>query len=65
MLLAAVTSDLVARVSAGDLVQVMAPVVGGKGGGKPELAQAGGRDASRIGEALLKGVERVRERLGA
>jgi len=64
MLLAAVTSDLVSRVSAGDLVQVMAPVVGGKGGGKPDLAQAGGRDASRIGEALAKGVERVRERLG-
>jgi alanyl-tRNA synthetase len=65
MLLAAVTSDLVARVPAGDLVQVMAPFVGGKGGGKPDLAQAGGRDASRIGEALAKGVERVRERLGA
>ncbi len=64
VLLAAVTPDLVSRVSAGDLVQFMAPVVGGKGGGKPDLAQAGGRDASRIGDALAKGVERVRERLG-
>jgi alanyl-tRNA synthetase len=63
LLLAAVTPDLVSRVSAGDLVQAMAPVVGGKGGGKPDLAQAGGRDATRIDEALSEGVERIRERL--
>ena len=63
LLLAAVTPDLVSRVSAGDLVQAMAPVVGGKGGGKPDLAQAGGRDATRIDEALSKGVERIRGRL--
>ncbi len=65
LLLAAVTPDLSPRVPAGDLAQAMAPVVGGKGGGKPDLAQAGGRDPSKIEEALERGVARVRERLGA
>jgi alanyl-tRNA synthetase len=62
-LLAAVTPDLATRVPASDLAQAMAPAVGGKGGGKPDLAQAGGRDPSKIGEALDRGVERVRSRL--
>jgi alanyl-tRNA synthetase len=62
-LLAAVTSDLVARVSAHELAQVMAPAVGGKGGGKPDLAQAGGKDAAQIEPALALGVAKVRERL--
>jgi alanyl-tRNA synthetase len=62
-LLAAVTADLVARVSAHELAQVMAPVVGGKGGGKPDLAQAGGKDAAQIEPALALGVAKVRERL--
>jgi alanyl-tRNA synthetase len=64
-LLAAVTSDLVARVSAHELAQVMAPAVGGKGGGKPDLAQAGGKDAAQIEPALALGVARVRERLSS
>jgi alanyl-tRNA synthetase len=62
-LLAAVTSDLVSRVSAHELAQVMAPAVGGKGGGKPDLAQAGGKDAAQIEPALELGVAKVRERL--
>jgi alanyl-tRNA synthetase len=40
------------RISAGDLVKVGAPVVGGNGGGKPDVAQGGGTDPSRIEEAL-------------
>ncbi len=64
-LLAAVTSDLVSRVSAHELAQVMAPAVGGKGGGKPDLAQAGGKDAAQIEPALALGVARLRERLSA
>ncbi|MGZ5431058.1 MAG: alanine--tRNA ligase-related protein, partial [Thermoanaerobaculia bacterium] len=60
-LLAAVTSDLVARVSAHELAQAMAPAVGGKGGGKPDLAQAGGKDAAQIEPALALGVAKVRE----
>jgi alanyl-tRNA synthetase len=62
-LLAAVTPDLVGRVSAHELAQVMAPAVGGKGGGKPDLAQAGGKDAAQIEPALALGVAKVRERL--
>jgi alanyl-tRNA synthetase len=62
-LLAAVTPDLTGRVSAHELAQAMAPVVGGKGGGKPDLAQAGGKDAARIGEALQAGLSKARERL--
>ena len=64
-LLAAVTPDVVARVSAHELAQAMAPVVGGKGGGKPDLAQAGGKDAAAIEPALAAGVAKVREKLGA
>ncbi|MEO8055893.1 MAG: alanine--tRNA ligase [Acidobacteriota bacterium] len=62
-LLAAVTADVVGRVSAHELAQTMAPLVGGKGGGKPDLAQAGGKDAAAIEPALAAGVARVRERL--
>ncbi len=52
-LVAAVTPDLVERgLKAGALIQQAAQVVGGGGGGRPTLAQAGGRDASRLGEAL-------------
>ena len=53
VIVAAVTPDLVARgVDAGVLVQSMARLVGGGGGGRPTLAQAGGRDAKQLGEAL-------------
>ena len=52
-LLAMVTSDLVERgFDAGAIVNEAAKVMGGGGGGQPRLAQAGGRDASRLGEAL-------------
>ena len=63
-LLAAVTSDLLARVSADDLAKAMAPVVGGRGGGKPDLAQAGGKDPEKIDAALEAGVARAKEKLG-
>ena len=51
-LVAAVTSDLVGRIHAGKIIGELAKLVGGKGGGKPELAQGGGTDASRLDEAL-------------
>jgi alanyl-tRNA synthetase len=63
-LLAAVTTDLTSRVSAHELAQTMAVVVGGKGGGKPDLAQAGGKDPGQLEAALEAGVAKVRERLG-
>ncbi len=48
-LLIAVTKDLTARFQAGKLIAELAPLVGGRGGGKPELAQAGGSDPSKLG----------------
>ncbi|MDX2166653.1 MAG: alanine--tRNA ligase [Deltaproteobacteria bacterium] len=58
-LLAAVTKDLAGQVHAGKLVGQIAPLVGGKGGGRPELAQAGGSDPSQIDAALARAVEIV------
>jgi alanyl-tRNA synthetase len=53
-LLVAVTADLTGRIKAGDIVKQIAPLIGGSGGGRPDLAQAGGRDASKLDEALEK-----------
>jgi alanyl-tRNA synthetase len=62
---AAVTPDLVERgLNAGQLVKAVAQVVGGGGGGKPTLAQAGGKDVSRVGEALQIVPGLVAEQLG-
>ena len=54
VLLVAVTSDLVGRVKAGDIIRQVAPIVGGSGGGRPDFAQAGGRDAAKLDEALAR-----------
>ncbi|ACH40625.1 alanyl-tRNA synthetase [Citrifermentans bemidjiense Bem] len=51
-LLVAVTADLSARWKAGDIIKAIAPIVGGNGGGKPELAQAGGSKPEHLAEAL-------------
>jgi alanyl-tRNA synthetase len=53
-LLVAVTKDLTDRFKAGDLIRELAPVVGGSGGGKPELAQAGGTKPENLAAALEK-----------
>ena len=53
-LLVVVTKDLIGRVKAGDLIKPMAAEVGGTGGGRPEMAQAGGKDSSRLDTALEK-----------
>src|SRR5262249_37935229 len=53
-LLAGVTRDVEKRVSAGSLVKEAAAVVGGKGGGRPDMAQAGGKDPAKLGEALAR-----------
>jgi alanyl-tRNA synthetase len=52
LLLAAVTKDLAGRYHAGDIIKRLAPMVGGGGGGRPDFAQAGGKDPSRLDEAL-------------
>jgi len=66
MIIAAVTDDLIQRgVQAGELVKTVAAVVGGSGGGRPALAQAGGKDASRLDEAMQQVLPFVKNKLGA
>ncbi len=62
-LLAAVTADLVERVSAGKLVRALAPLVGGGGGGRADFAQAGGRDPEKLEAALAAVADAVRSQL--
>ncbi|WP_444438061.1 alanine--tRNA ligase [Pseudomonas sp. A6] len=52
VLVAGVTQDLTARLKAGDLMKQAAAAVGGKGGGRPDMAQGGGTDAGKLDEAL-------------
>ena len=54
-LVVSVTKDLTARVQAGQLVKELAPIVGGGGGGRPDFAEAGGKDPSKIDELLAAG----------
>src|SRR6185295_2622156 len=49
---AAVSKDLTSRVKAGELVKRLAPIVGGGGGGRPDFAQAGGKDPENLPAAL-------------
>ncbi|HRZ18265.1 MAG TPA: DHHA1 domain-containing protein, partial [Candidatus Hydrogenedentes bacterium] len=63
-LCAGVTKDLTARVRAGDVVGRIAPIVEGSGGGRPDMAQAGGKKVSALPEALSKVAEVVSELLG-
>ena len=51
-LVAAVSKDLTARFNAGKLIQEVASSVGGRGGGRPDLAQAGGKDPAKLDAAL-------------
>ncbi len=53
-LLVVVTKDLLGKLKAGDLIKPIATEVGGTGGGRPEMAQAGGKDSSRLDSALEK-----------
>jgi alanyl-tRNA synthetase len=50
--MASVSPEYVAKVQAGKIVQAITPIVGGKGGGKPDFARGGGKDASKLDEAL-------------
>jgi alanyl-tRNA synthetase len=52
MLLAVVTKDLVGRFHAGNIIKQLAPIVGGGGGGRPDFAQAGGKDPTKLDAAV-------------
>ena len=63
-LLVAVTDDVSGRVSAGEVVRRLAPIVDGRGGGKATLAQAGGKAPGKVGEALQAAARVIGELIG-
>jgi len=63
-LLAGITDDLVKKgLKAGDVMKAIAPIVDGGGGGRPQMAQAGGKKPERIKDALAKARELIKEKL--
>jgi alanyl-tRNA synthetase len=62
-LVAGVTQDLTSRLKAGEIIAAVATQVGGKGGGRPDFAQAGGTDVKALGTALASVLPWVRSRL--
>ncbi|MFZ0034056.1 MAG: alanine--tRNA ligase [Sedimentisphaerales bacterium] len=65
-LLAGVTDDLIKKdLKAGDIVKQIAPLVGGGGGGRPQMAQAGGKNPEKIDDALQKAGELIKEKLAS
>ena len=64
-LVAAVSKDLTSRVKAGDLVKKLSAIVGGGGGGRPDFAQAGGKEPEKLPDALAFVETAVREQLEA
>jgi alanyl-tRNA synthetase len=63
-LLAGVGDPFIGKLKAGDWVKAVAPVIGGTGGGRPQLAMAGGKDVARIPAALEAAREFARAKLG-
>jgi alanyl-tRNA synthetase len=63
LLIAGVTADLVARLSAAAIIKKIAPLIGGGGGGRPDFAQAGGPAVAALDEALAAGLKAVEELL--
>jgi alanyl-tRNA synthetase len=62
-LLVAVTKDLTSQVKAGNLIKPLAEIVGGRGGGRPELAQAGGSAIDKIDDLLKAAPEHLKKLL--
>jgi alanyl-tRNA synthetase len=63
VLVVSVTKDLTSRVQAGRLVKELAPLVGGGGGGRPDFAEAGGKDPAGIDALVQKAPEVLRSQL--
>jgi alanyl-tRNA synthetase len=65
-LLAGMTDDVIKKgLKAGDIVKETAPIIGGGGGGRPQMAQAGGKNPKKINEALKKASELIKEKLAS
>ena len=65
-LLAGVTDDLVKKgLKAGNIVKQIAPLIGGGGGGRPQMAQAGGKNPEKIDDALAKAAQIIKEKLSS
>jgi alanyl-tRNA synthetase len=60
-----VTGDICKKIPAGQIIKLIAPIVGGAGGGKPELAEAGGKDSSKLADAIEYSYSVVENLLGA
>ena len=58
-----VTKDVVSKVKAGDIVKEMAKIADGNGGGRPDFAQAGGKDGTKVDEALKFAEELLRGKI--
>lgn len=63
-LIVGVTKDLTGKVQAGKLVGQIAKIVGGSGGGRPDMAEAGGKDAAQLDAALQSASKIVAELAG-
>ncbi|MCP4259152.1 MAG: alanine--tRNA ligase [Planctomycetes bacterium] len=65
-LLAGMTDDVIKKgLKAGDIVKETAPIIGGGGGGRPQMAQAGGKNPKKINDALKKASELIKEKLAS
>jgi alanyl-tRNA synthetase len=63
-LLTGMTDDLIKKgLKAGDIVKAIAPIIDGGGGGRPQMAQAGGNNPKKIDDALAKAIEIIKEKL--
>ncbi len=60
-----VTDDLCRKVPAGKIIKALAPIIGGAGGGKAELAEAGGKDSSKLADAIERSYSIVESLLSA
>ncbi|MCH7557209.1 MAG: alanine--tRNA ligase [Planctomycetes bacterium] len=65
-LLAGMTDDLIKKgLKAGDILKAIAPIIDGGGGGRPQMAQAGGKNPKKINDALKKAAELIKEKLAS
>ena len=62
-LFAAVTDDLVSKIGASDLLKQISPIIDGGGGGRPNMAQAGGKKPDKLDDALAKAAEIIKTKL--